>query len=87
MAKIIACASLLYLSIICNLLDANEQHDNAIKDTKSIYQSPEPSGFAYLAEHFDDKEKFDTTWVLSEAKKDNIDEDIAKYDGLYPKIR
>ncbi|XP_047357279.1 calnexin isoform X1 [Vespa velutina] len=85
MAKIVACASLLYLSIICNILDANEQHDNDIKDTntKSTYQSPEPSGFAYLAEHFDDRERFDTAWVLSEAKKDNIDEDIAKYDGIW----
>lgn len=86
MAKIIACASILYLSIVCNILDA-KQHDNDIKDINGKYQSPEPSGFAYLAEHFDDRERFDTTWILSEAKKDNIDEDIAKYDGLYFKIR
>ncbi|KAL2736123.1 calnexin isoform X1 [Vespula maculifrons] len=82
MAKIIACASILYLSIVCNILDA-KQHDNDIRDTNGKYQSPEPSGFAYLAEHFDDRERFDTTWILSEAKKDNIDEDIAKYDGIW----
>lgn len=85
MAKIIACVSLIYLSIFCNILDANEQHNDDIKDTnsESIYQSPKPSGFTYLAEHFDNKEQFKTTWVLSEAKKEDIDEDIAKYDGVW----
>ncbi|XP_043493413.1 calnexin-like isoform X1 [Polistes fuscatus] len=85
MAKIVACALLIYLSLICNILNANEQHDNDIKDTntRSTYQSPKPSGFAYLAEHFDNRERFDTAWVLSEAKKDHIDEDIAKYDGIW----
>lgn len=35
----------------------------------------------YLAEHFDDINHFHKKWVLSEAKKDNIAEEIAKYDG------
>jgi hypothetical protein len=27
--------------------------------------------------------QFNKKWVLSEAKKDDIDDDIAKYDGQY----
>lgn len=45
------------------------------------YQSPEPAGPVLLADHFDDKDKFDKAWVKSQAKKEGIDEDIAKYDG------
>ena len=48
-----------------------------------IYKSPEPSGLAYLAEHFDQKEHFDQAWVQSQAKKEGIDEDIAKYNGNF----
>ncbi|XP_043674244.1 calnexin-like [Vespula pensylvanica] len=81
MAKIIIFASIIYLGIIYNILDAKQGNND--EDTNEKYRSPEPSGLAYLAEHFDDKEKFNTTWILSEAKKDNIDEDIAKYDGIW----
>lgn len=47
-----------------------------------VYRSPEPTGHAYLAENFDDREGFEQTWILSEAKKDDIDDDISKYDGI-----
>jgi calnexin len=35
----------------------------------------------YFAEHFDDINQFNKKWILSEAKKEDIDDDIAKYDG------
>jgi calnexin len=35
----------------------------------------------YFAEHFDDVNQFSKKWILSEAKKDDTDDDIAKYDG------
>lgn len=35
----------------------------------------------YLAEHFDDVSTYHKNWVHSKAKKDNIAEEIAKYDG------
>lgn len=83
MARIIACVILVYLAVYCNTLDANESDNSDVSDTiqKSSYKSPETSGFAYLAEDFDSEEKFKNVWILSEAKKDDIDEDIAKYDG------
>lgn len=45
------------------------------------YKSPELPGNVYLADHFDDKQRFDKIWIQSQAKKEDIDEDIAKYDG------
>lgn len=47
------------------------------------YRSPEAKGNIYLAEHFDDVAGFNKKWVRSEAKKDEADELIAKYDGKY----
>lgn len=47
------------------------------------YKSPELPGPVYLADHFDDKERFEKIWIQSQAKKEDIDEDIAKYDGQY----
>ncbi|XP_008215933.1 calnexin isoform X2 [Nasonia vitripennis] len=47
------------------------------------YKSPELPGNVYLADHFDDKQGFDKIWIQSQAKKENIDEDIAKYDGIW----
>lgn len=81
MARIVACIVLICLSVC--ILNADENSDSDVNDAiqKPIYKSPELSGFAHLAEHFDSEERFKKLWVLSEAKKDEIDEDIAKYDG------
>lgn len=48
------------------------------------YQSPDidPKKF-YLAEHFDDEAAFKKRWIKSEAKKQGVDETIAKYDGKW----
>lgn len=71
-------------SVLFGSLNANKDHihDDDSSDTLSYtYQSPVPEGFAYLAEHFDNPKHFEKQWIKSEAKKDNIDEEIAKYDG------
>lgn len=83
MARIVVCVVLVYLSAFCSILNADEDSDSNVSDAirKPTYKSPEPSDFVYLAEHFDSEESFKNSWVLSEAKKDDIDEDIAKYDG------
>ncbi|CAH0663424.1 unnamed protein product [Chilo suppressalis] len=48
------------------------------------YQSPQVSpDKVYLAEHFDDQAAFKKKWVKSEAKKQGVDENIAKYDGKW----
>lgn len=52
-----------------------------VEEPSSDYVSPVPIGHHYFAENFDDPQAFKKKWVLSEAKKDGIDEDIAKYDG------
>ena len=47
-----------------------------------IYISPETNPDVFLAEHFDvDEETFDKKWIKSQAKKDGIDSDIAKYNA------
>ncbi|XP_016092719.1 calnexin-like [Sinocyclocheilus grahami] len=45
------------------------------------YKAPEPMGEHYFAESFDKGTL--QGWVLSQAKKEGIDEDIAKYDGKF----
>ncbi|XP_046395404.1 calnexin-like isoform X2 [Ischnura elegans] len=47
------------------------------------YSSPVPSGRVYLAESFDDPQLFRKKWIISQAKKDDTDENIAKYDGKW----
>lgn len=86
MAKFVVCACVLLLSVFAPNLMAKESHDE--EETISVelppvYASPVPSGFAYLAEHFDDIQRFANTWQISQAKKEGIDEDIAKYDGKF----
>ncbi|KAM9513972.1 calnexin-like isoform 1-T1 [Salvelinus alpinus] len=48
---------------------------------KVTYKAPEPMGEHFFAESFD-RGTLDS-WVLSKAKKEDIDEDIAKYDGKW----
>ncbi|XP_068563174.1 calnexin [Cebidichthys violaceus] len=48
---------------------------------KVIYKAPEPMGEHFIAESFD-RGTLDG-WVLSSAKKEDADEDIAKYDGKW----
>lgn len=84
MARIAACVVLVYLSAYCITLNADESHEHSsVNDEiqKPSYKSPNPSGFAYLAENFDSEERFKNSWLLSEAKKNDIDEDIAAYTG------
>lgn len=82
MARIIA-KTIIYLCLTCSIISADESNNEDAQNeaVETGYKTPEVSGFAYLVETFDDEEKFKKTWVLSEAKKDSTDEDIAKYDG------
>lgn len=52
------------------------------------YTSPvvTPSKY-YFAEHFDDADKVKARWIMSTAKKDGADEQIAKYDGEWQVIK
>jgi len=54
------------------------------KEEKIEYQSPYPDNSKFhLAEHFDDLKRFEEKWIKSQAKKDDIAEEIAKYDGIW----
>ena len=72
----------------CHLLFISVQAPEIIQEESSPdtveYESPyaDPTKF-YFADHFDDPENFKTKWVKSAAKKDDIAEEIAKYDGLF----
>ncbi|XP_075235063.1 calnexin 99A [Lycorma delicatula] len=50
-----------------------------------IYVTPTipHSSSIYIAEHFDNPASFKKKWVKSEAKKEGIEDDIAKYDGVW----
>lgn len=56
-----------------------------VDDSNISYESPkiEDPKKVYFSDHFDDKESFLQRWVKSEAKKEGIEEDIAKYDGIW----
>ncbi|XP_011299968.1 calnexin isoform X2 [Fopius arisanus] len=79
-------AIVLSVFLVIAVLGEEHVHDQDASDDdiqKPVYKSPTVSGFAYLAEHFDDRERFRTVWVQSQTKKEEIDEDIAKYDGVW----
>lgn len=53
-------------------------------EDQELYRSPQVNpARAYLSEHFDDEPAFKKRWVKSEAKKQGVDETIAKYDGKW----
>lgn len=60
--------------------DFTIQTENA-EEQEVIYSSPPAPASAYLSEHFDNIPAFRERWILSGAKKDGVDENIAKYDG------
>nr|XP_049696830.1 calnexin [Helicoverpa armigera]XP_049696831.1 calnexin [Helicoverpa armigera] len=67
--------------------DSEDADDEATVETveeENQYVSPKISPEkVYLAEHFDDEASFKKKWVKSEAKKQGVDENIAKYDGKW----
>ncbi|XP_015677023.2 calmegin [Protobothrops mucrosquamatus] len=67
-----------------------ENFDQSSEDTNTetgrssmevVYKTPEPIGEVYFTETFDDA--ILSGWVLSRTKKEDTDENIAKYDGRW----
>ncbi|XP_028173718.1 calnexin [Ostrinia furnacalis] len=54
-------------------VEEDDQYHSPTIDPKKVF----------LAEHFDDEAAFKKKWVKSEAKKQGVDENIAKYDGKW----
>ncbi|XP_069130628.1 calnexin-like isoform X2 [Argopecten irradians] len=74
----------------CESLDEEDEDDDGVTieeeddDVEKIpYKPPTLKGNAFLAEPFSDKDQFKTRWTVSQAKKDDTDETIAKYDGKW----
>ncbi|XP_055836972.1 calnexin isoform X2 [Episyrphus balteatus] len=70
-------------------VDSEENQDDDVAtvetvDEEIVYESPkyDASKF-YFVDHFDDTEKSEKSWTRSQAKKDDIAEEIAKYDGIW----
>lgn len=62
--------------------DTSEQSEEE-EDEEVVYVTPTIPPNAYLSETFDDVSDFEKKWVQSKAKKDGVDEGIAKYDGIW----
>ncbi|CAG9823071.1 unnamed protein product [Phaedon cochleariae] len=82
--------SCLFLCLLVSTAHSNEDvDDEAYVETVEQpvidvqYQSPTIADTrkVYLAEHFDDPVQVQKRWIKSQAKKEGIEEDIAKYDG------
>jgi len=50
---------------------------------KPVYKTPKLKGDAFFVETFDDAGAIGNVWKLSTARKDDTDENIAKYDGQW----
>ncbi|KAK3910332.1 Calnexin, partial [Frankliniella fusca] len=75
---------LLLMSQYSQAVDNDDDGEVTVEvEDPSDYTSPQPNGHYHFAENFDDIQAFKKNWVLSEAKKEGIDEDIAKYDGVW----
>jgi calnexin len=78
-----------HFSVSCNdvedatLVTEEDPTVKVVEAEEIIYSSPVPKGPVYFAEHFDIPDEFEAKWVRSQAKKDEADDDIAKYDGKF----
>ena len=59
-------------------VQGNDEEDQLLK-----YVRPSDDGAAFFVEPFHSLEEFEARWKYSEAKKDGVDEAIAKYDGKW----
>lgn len=64
----------IHLAVTILLISAEDEE-------KPSYQKPSVGDIAYLSEPFHSTEEFKSRWVFSEAKKDGVEDNIAKYDG------
>ena len=76
------CWCMLYLlTTFALVLVSSEENDG--KEQLLKYVRPSDDGAAFFVEPFHSQEEFESRWKYSEAKKDGVDEAIAKYDGQW----
>lgn len=78
------------IAVVIDFALADDPDDGITIETEPdssdlIYESPQVSDESkvYFSEHFDDPAQFDRKWIKSQAKKEGLEEDIAKYDGIW----
>jgi len=71
---------MLLVGSVMLLVNAADQDEAA--EQKPKYEKPVVNGFAYFMETFESN-TIGTKWVKSKAKKEDVDEIIAKYDGVW----
>lgn len=54
-----------------------------LKIDKPNYVQPKANGETFFTATFESEEDFKSSWIVSAAKKDDIDDEIAKYDGQW----
>ncbi|XP_053437960.1 calmegin isoform X1 [Nycticebus coucang] len=87
------CFGLLFISVNAEFMDDGVEMEDFDKNSEEInvnegelsseikYKTPKPIGEVYFAETFDSGML--AGWVLSKAKKDDMDEEISLYDGRW----
>ncbi|KAJ8984384.1 hypothetical protein NQ317_003532 [Molorchus minor] len=76
---------LLLVSLVAIGALAEESDVRHLNLQRTVSESPkitDPKP-VYFAEHFDDPALFERRWLKSQAKKDGVDGEIAKYDGVW----
>jgi len=68
----------LFTTLLLTFVQGNDEEDQLLK-----YVRPSDDGAAFFVEPFHSLEEFEARWKYSEAKKDGVDEAIAKYDGKW----
>ncbi|XP_071483050.1 calnexin-like [Diadema antillarum] len=64
-------------------VDLEDEAEDQEQVEQVEYSPPEPVGPVHLAEPFDSASVLGSKWMPSQAKKDGVDEDIAKYNGKW----
>lgn len=73
------------IALACNIHcdDDDEQVEISTEPETPQYVRPEPNGQYHFVETFDSETPDASGWILSKATKDDVDEQIAKYDGKW----
>lgn len=75
---------LIFLLLVLGIVTCQENDDQPIETaTKPTYIQPIPIGAHHFVETFEDSILDSLGWVRSLAKKDDVDEVLAKYDGKW----
>ncbi|XP_077984489.1 calnexin-like [Glandiceps talaboti] len=75
--------TLLFVVVAALSFSVISADDEPEKTAKNVFTPPEVSGPAHFREAFLTMDDYERRWTVSKAKKDDVDEDIAKYDGKW----